>query len=769
MAPRNMWLRGAPGLAPKPRRDYIDGTIGFSPGPSPLLAAIPGADRSLVRNPDSGRRPSRIAPEALSRHGRPPRVRAPVPGTTPQNPINFTYMIPFSERLRLVAPRAAFALALLAAGSATAQDGWSSACGAGSYSLTGAGINGLSSHALAIPGGADADSIVVEVIGKGVVVPTACTFSSPAEAAVTVAGSAITPVGSGSHLTTAFRRTMAPADTVTVATDDPAHTWSVVAYVFDADAGNAGSAGEYASTYLFLADWTTSYPLAPAATSRDVTVTVPITDLDPDARVAVVSASAGGVTQSVTVNDSDAGSRLRVVTLTLAGVPASATSVDVSVSSPSPGGDSFVFGVGVQSRCDGDFTTVCEDGRTMDVIGQGTFGMPTSTVTIPDPASVAYVVAEVIHKGTAPVTACTFSSDVDAPATVGGTVIPPTGDGTETVTVFRRMMGAASSVTVGTDDPAGTQSVVLYVFRNADGPASTGSYAHTYLLRDQWQHNFPLATATAPRDVRVTVPITELDGDGRYAVIFASAGGVTETVTLDLSTLGASLSMAELLLPDVPGWASNVYVKVSSPPAVGSDPGGDSFVFGVTVHAECGVATTCDAPAFTGVNFITPRSPVVYWEDVPGAIRYEVCGREAGTGPWRCHTRYVNYKRFYGMTVGQDYELKVRVQCADGSISPYGPIDTLTATAPRLAAVDADGIRTYPNPVVNELVVDRPSAEGEALITVRSLTGAVVALQRLAPGQPQARVDLSAVPAGLYVVRVEDGGVPQTVTVPVVH
>ncbi len=654
---------------------------------------------------------------------------------------------------------------------------WHSACGESSFRVLGAGINGMATHTLAIPGGAAADSIVVEVIGKGPVVPTTCTMSSAAESPVAVSGSPVSYVGAGTDLTTVFRHTMAAADAVTVSTDDSAHTWSVVAYVYEPAAGSMGHSGTHAETYLYHADWNASYPLAPAATPRDVQLTIPITDLDADGRVAVITATAGSVSQSITVDNNDAGSRLRIVDMTLPDVAAEADQVHVTVSSPvgwggaSPDGDSFIFGVGVQSRCDGDFTTICGDGMTVDLIGQGTYGTPTSTVTIPDPASVAYIVAEVVHKGPAGASSCTFSSDVDAPVTVSGTIVPPTGDGTETVTVFRHTLGAAGSVTIATDDPANTQSVLCYVFRNADGPAATGQFAHTYLLRDEWMHNFPLATASAPRNVRVSVPISELDGDGRYAEITVSSGGVIKTETLDLSTMGLNFNLAEVVLDDVPGWASNVYVKVASPPAIGSDPGGDSFVFGVVVQSECSTATVCDPPAFTGQNFVTPRSPVVYWEDVPGAIRYQVCGRKAGSSTWRCHTRYVPYKRFYNMQFGIPYELIVRVQCADGSISPYGPIDTLVAYAPREGMVAAEPLRveTYPNPASEFVTVERSNADVPAFVGLLDPSGRLVREAEFSPGVHNMRMQLGGLPAGMYLLEVAQGAETQRQRISIVR
>ena len=444
----------------------------------------------------------------------------------------------FTNRMRLVASQIACLFALFSASSLSAQSGWQSDCGSGQYELVGAGINAQISYDLAIPDGMSADSIVVEVVGKGVVVPTQCTFSSDSEAAAIEVGIGLIPIGSGSHLTTVFRRTMAAASTITVATDDPANTWSVVAYIYKADDSGVSSVGEFASYYIHRADWTTSYSLAPAISPRDVIVRIPITDLNTDSRVAIVSASAGGVSASETVSISDLGGRLRIVELVLSDVPADATSVQVDVSSPNPAsggpsGDSFVFGIGVSSHCDG----------------------------------------------------------------------------------------------------------------------------------------------------------------------------------------------------------------------------------------------ACLPPAILSYDYVTPVSPIVTWEDVPGAIRYEVCGRPIGTSDWRCHTRTVNSKRFFNMIPGIGHEIIVRVQCADGSISEYSAADTIYAAPLRESGLlqEVQLSEVYPNPAANEVFIKIDGQQGKTLVQIRDLSGRIVAMQQAGQGEQQLRLDVSSQPSGMYLVHIQDAAGSRTERLLVAH
>jgi len=186
------------------------------------------------------------------------------------------------------------------------------------------------------------------------------------------------------------------------------------------------------------------------------------------------------------------------------------------------------------------------------------------------------------------------------------------------------------------------------------------------------------------------------------------------------------------------------------------DPGGDSFIFGVVVQADCGSA--CEAPAFTDYNFVTPISPIVTWEEIPGAIRYEVCGRPVGSSVWRCHTRTVNFKRFFNMIPGVGHELIVRVMCADGSISEYSPADTIYPVMGREAeTIQPVLAEIYPNPAAHEVFVNLSSAEGNTMVELRDLSGRVVAMNQAGEGQQALRLDVAELPAGMYLLHVLNG------------
>jgi hypothetical protein len=669
-----------------------------------------------------------------------------------------------TTNLRLVATRVAALLLLSSPIAASGQHNWQSACAQGEYQIHGSGIHNLPSYSLFIPDGLEADSIVVEVIGKGAVVPTLCTFSSDTELPAVENGQSLEHIGSVSHLATVFRRTMAPASSITVATDDPANTWSVIAYVFNAEDSEVSSTGSFAGYYIFRANWTSSFPLAPASGPRDVVVRIPITDLDPDGRFAYVAASAGGVEASQSIAVSDMGERLSVVELVLSDVPADATSVNVQVHSPNPAttgmhGDSFIFGVGISSRCDGDFSLACESGQRLELIGAGIRGNSSTTLSIAESENIDRMVVEVVAKGHDLPSSITFSSDTEAPVAVSGIDIPPTGLGTEPVRVFRLSMEPASSITVASDAPEATHSVVGYVFRNESGPAAVGHYADTYLFRATSTRSYPLQPVDFNRNITVQVPLTEIEYDGRYAVITASAGGVSNSITIDTSDLGDYLTIAEVLLSDVPGSAASVEVSVRSPFPSPTHPGGDSFVFGVVIQADC--VSPCAPPAITGYDFVTPVSPIVTWEEVPGALRYEVCGRPVTSDLWRCHTRFVNDKRFFRMIPGVGHEIIVRVQCADGRISEYGPADTIYSLDARQGVAQQEQlmerIQLFPNPAAHEVVIDLQAAEGKTFVEIRDLSGRVVTQRQAFEGQQQLRIDVSAEPIGLYLVQLTNG------------
>jgi choice-of-anchor B domain-containing protein len=115
-----------------------------------------------------------------------------------------------------------------------------------------------------------------------------------------------------------------------------------------------------------------------------------------------------------------------------------------------------------------------------------------------------------------------------------------------------------------------------------------------------------------------------------------------------------------------------------------------------------GAVPTCSAPSNPVVNSISANSVTLGWDAVPGAIGYQAQGRKAGVGSYRPRNTGTN-----SLTVNVkpaiSYEWQVRVQCADGSISPFTAVNIFTT--PSLKATTPSA-KAYPNPTRDRIRIE---------------------------------------------------------------
>jgi len=133
-----------------------------------------------------------------------------------------------------------------------------------------------------------------------------------------------------------------------------------------------------------------------------------------------------------------------------------------------------------------------------------------------------------------------------------------------------------------------------YVYRN-DSSAPYISYtspesSYHFLngSADPYVYTIPINTASSPRNIKVKVPITELDDAvTRKAVVDITAGSVNQHVEVNLFNLGDSFFLGEYDLSNVPGDVSEVTVSVYSPNhLIGEDDGDSFFVNGIVVDVD---------------------------------------------------------------------------------------------------------------------------------------------------------------------------------------
>jgi hypothetical protein len=125
---------------------------------------------------------------------------------------------------------------------------------------------------------------------------------------------------------------------------------SLVLYVFREAPGNTSSVGCINAT-VYKGSVSKTISIGTSAVARNITVQVPVAEMDEDGRVAILTATAGGVTATKTINNNTLGDRLNIVTLTLNNVPGSTNTVTLTAKSPNSNGDSFAIGFSANATC----------------------------------------------------------------------------------------------------------------------------------------------------------------------------------------------------------------------------------------------------------------------------------------------------------------------------------------------------------------------------------------------------------------------------------
>ncbi len=225
----------------------------------------------------------------------------------------------------------------------------------------------------------------------------------------------------------------------------------------------------------------------------------------------------------------------------------------------------------------------CEQQSAIDIFGRGINMEDSALIVLPVLDGLDSLMVEVVCKGTSLPESCTIIAD--------GTEYPGTASAVSSTSVparvFRATLPPSTSVIVASQNPASTYSAVIYAFRGDETGAVAGSavFAQQNLYQDSITLYLPIETRSESRDVRIILPISELNEDARYAIVRAQAGGIFAVDTVYAPTLGSSLNIVVIVLEDVPGELSFVEVQVISPPA----PFGDSFLFS-TIAATSGCA-----------------------------------------------------------------------------------------------------------------------------------------------------------------------------------
>lgn len=245
----------------------------------------------------------------------------------------------------------------------------------------------------------------------------------------------------------------------------------------------------------------------------------------------------------------------------------------------------------------------CANAGAAELIGTGMDNTTTASLTIKNSSTVDSVIVVAVSKGGIPPASVTFSTGGGAStvANAMNTTNAPNGNTCSSCRTYETTFyGNIDEVSINTGSGTNVQSFVAYVFRNtaAGQAASYGLELNEYFYQGDNTFVMPIATESSTRDLTIEIPVSEMTNDSRVANFTATAGGVTDTETINTYTLGNSLNIVSLFLEDVPGSASSVTITIESP-----NSNGDSYVIGGYLHvlSDCGHEFDFgDAPASYG-------------------------------------------------------------------------------------------------------------------------------------------------------------------------
>lgn len=254
------------------------------------------------------------------------------------------------------------------------------------------------------------------------------------------------------------------------------------------------------------------------------------------------------------------------------------------------------------------FTFFYSNAQVIDLIGVGVHGNITdSNLIIPDLNSVDRVDAVAVYSGIKGIT------DPDASAAyIYSSILTPTTDfnvDIENKSIVTDPINGAyhtASFAKNEIDNNGINlhvedlyinyfpSFFAFIYRNSpvSNYKSFSSLETVFFYwngsNDAYEYNIPINEASSSRNIKVKIPISELNNDPRIVVIDITAGSITQHIEQNTyNNLGSSLFIGEYALMDVPGTVDNIKVSIYSPDFQAQEANGDSFyVSGVVVDVD---------------------------------------------------------------------------------------------------------------------------------------------------------------------------------------
>ena len=187
-----------------------------------------------------------------------------------------------------------------------------------------------------------------------------------------------------------------------------------------------------------------------------------------------------------------------------------------------------------------------------------------------------------------------------------------------------------------------------------------------------------------------------------------------------------------------------------------------------TTHATIAVTNNCALPTGLSTTNILGTSAVANWTQSQCRVNYTIRIAPHGTNTWTTHTiAPANTYTFTGLTIGHQYDWQIETLCnTGGSInSGWTTVQTFTTAASRVeqeATVAALPFNVYPNPASNQVTIDFSTMEeGAYNVMLFDMFGRMVRTETgsAANGDNQHLMNLTGIPAGMYMITLQKGDV----------
>ncbi|NNE25598.1 MAG: hypothetical protein HKN09_02030, partial [Saprospiraceae bacterium] len=228
--------------------------------------------------------------------------------------------------------------------------------------IIGSGIKYNLPKTLNIPNAGNVTQIIAEATWDGSNAPSQITFSTSSQS---LNVNRIAMDNNGCNPGYYYRALLDPASSVTVSGTNSSNAESFILYVFRDDNQFDGSScsGSFSHQCIYKATYCEDFNLPTENGPKTIDLTVPLSEITNDGRVAYVTATACGTSETVTINNYNQGNSLNIVEFSLNGVAGNCTTLQLCVESPNTNGQSLYLSGAIKVEqqcqdCDGQITAL---------------------------------------------------------------------------------------------------------------------------------------------------------------------------------------------------------------------------------------------------------------------------------------------------------------------------------------------------------------------------------------------------------------------------